>query len=732
MNTPKGNMKGFIFTLDAIFALVVASVGVSILLYVNFVGAVAYTSSVSQALGILQSMLKTTPGSIAGGSLYASYLSTSSNGSTYTWPQFGHDAALSSSTGYSLQQPYLLYTWNAPSPAVILPVVSINTGFVALAAGSKIYLLNATTGKSKTSFPSGSPSNVVGAPAVYGSMFFYGNATNTVRGVNVYNTMVQWNFTATNSITTPIEIENNYVAFGTKNAVYFLNPSNGSIAAYINLGVQAQVPAYVDGEYLVSTTSQTVQNYLYSYVPVIGSNVPASVWNVPLAAAQTTAPSSINNTIAVGSGNYLYIVSPGGNVIYESGDLFSRIVGIGGYGSEYYVETVNKLYSFSLTGNQLSTLSTISDSQNSTPSAGPGVAYTMINGNSLIAYNTSLNGLMWNVTLPSNYLNTGYSQVALAYGNIYVTNGNTLYVFGTYKPQPGDSLLQTLATMYLTRQGDYSNILLQGLYNTSTTGIFINNTYAPTLGIATFNSAANSYVEQASGFGWSDNVLQRLTFSVWIYPTASNGVIVDQLGQPELGVGWHYSMLEMVNGNVMASVPKLPCISIGTVPLNSWSNIVLTWNDLNYDGYINGALGNSGVGSASVPVSNTVMYYPIGDGEALANSCGSGAYFSGGMLNYQIYNTSLSPQQVMQLYQGGALAIPNTTYLSLWLPLDGNSNEFSGASNLGVPYSMKYTAVPYVPRRFANSYQVSRAGTVLYLNVNGTIRSYNVSVVNWR
>ncbi len=50
------NFRGFIFTLDAIFSLIVASAAVSILLYVHFVTPIASQSPVMQAQGLLSSM----------------------------------------------------------------------------------------------------------------------------------------------------------------------------------------------------------------------------------------------------------------------------------------------------------------------------------------------------------------------------------------------------------------------------------------------------------------------------------------------------------------------------------------------------------------------------------------------------------------------------------------------------------------------------------------------------
>ena len=202
------NMKGFIFTLDAVFALVIAAIGTSILLYVNFTGIGVYGISASQAPAILQTMLKTNIASASSGSLYASYLASSAYGSTYPWRQLAHDGALSSSTGYSLQSPYLLYTFNAPSGQLILPAVAVDDGAVALAAASTIYILNSTSGKQQFSFSvgTGASANIVSSPAIYDGMVYYANKNNVVRGVNIYNGTLQWSFNASNSITTPMEI----------------------------------------------------------------------------------------------------------------------------------------------------------------------------------------------------------------------------------------------------------------------------------------------------------------------------------------------------------------------------------------------------------------------------------------------------------------------------------------------------------------------------------------------
>ncbi|MCL5099782.1 MAG: LamG domain-containing protein [Candidatus Marsarchaeota archaeon] len=63
-------MKGFIFTVDAIFSLIVATAAVSILLYMQFSAPQSFQAPSTLAQGLLQSMLRTTFGQVAqGGSI---------------------------------------------------------------------------------------------------------------------------------------------------------------------------------------------------------------------------------------------------------------------------------------------------------------------------------------------------------------------------------------------------------------------------------------------------------------------------------------------------------------------------------------------------------------------------------------------------------------------------------------------------------------------------------------
>jgi hypothetical protein len=491
----KGNLKGFIFTLDAIFSLVVSAVGISILLYANFANPGSFSAPGTQAYGTLQSMLQTSIGSVSKGSQYLGVLTQYSNISSANWPQYGHDSALSSSAPFSLVSPYLLYTYTLPSN--MLPGIAINGKFAYIASGNKIYVINATNGKPFESFPATSPSTIVSDPAVYRNTVFFANSTGFVNAVNVQNSLIGWNFSTGNAITTPLEIENNYLVFGTASGFYLINPLNGTMLAYANMQNSSETPAYASGEYVVSTGSSFRQNYLFSYA-LEGGNL-VQVWNAPLTSSKTTPPVFLNGTIAVGSGSYLYIFSAGGNQITNV-NLGAQVIGISGLGNNYYVQTAGSfhnsaIYKYSDVGGSLTSEYTQGINVNSTPTSTPSVVYISSGTNIFMGYSPNLQQLLWNIILPNNYSGSA-SNIELAYGNAYIVAGNTLYAFGTYKPQPNDNLLQMLSSMYLNGQGAPASIILANIYNSST-GIFINNSYAPDLSMANFNGQS-SYISVPS------------------------------------------------------------------------------------------------------------------------------------------------------------------------------------------------------------------------------------------
>jgi len=71
---------------------------------------------------------------------------------------------------------------------------------------------------------------------------------------------------------------------------------------------------------------------------------------------------------------------------------------------------------------------------------------------------------------------------------------------------------------------------------------------------------------------------------------------------------------------------------------------------------------------------------------------GAGYYFEGSLANFQVYNSLLSSQQVRQLYQQGISGVPlSANSLAVWYTLNGNSNDYSGNGNNGIPSAVPYT-----------------------------------------
>ncbi|MCL5239323.1 MAG: LamG domain-containing protein [Candidatus Marsarchaeota archaeon] len=69
-----------------------------------------------------------------------------------------------------------------------------------------------------------------------------------------------------------------------------------------------------------------------------------------------------------------------------------------------------------------------------------------------------------------------------------------------------------------------------------------------------------------------------------------------------------------------------------------------------------------------------------------------GGFFQGQISNVQIYNTSLSANEIQYLYTEGIGGVPVTLqYLVGWWPLNGNANDYSGNNNNGVPSGVTYT-----------------------------------------
>ncbi|BCS91212.1 MAG: hypothetical protein ARM1_0669 [Candidatus Micrarchaeota archaeon] len=209
--------------------------------------------------------------------------------------------------------------------------------------------------------------------------------------------------------------------------------------------------------------------------------------------------------------------------------------------------------------------------------------------------------------------------------------------------------------------------------------------------VASFNglSSENIQVKPSSSLDsiYSNN---KITVSAWIYQKQSNEceiAFVDSIPFYRFGVSGSWSpnrvMLELWN----TGLSQTNLFSSSTVPYNKWVNIVATYNGSYVSFYIDGVPAGSYQYNQQIDMSNGSITYL---GANPDSACDSG--FSGYIANIQLYNSSLSRQQIKQLYLEGISGAPvDKGSLVAWWPLDGSPNDYSGNENNGVAYNVSYS-----------------------------------------
>ncbi len=122
-----------------------------------------------------------------------------------------------------------------------------------------------------------------------------------------------------------------------------------------------------------------------------------------------------------------------------------------------------------------------------------------------------------------------------------------------------------------------------------------------------------------------------------------------------------------------------------TVPSSGWTFLTCTFTGSNLNGYVNSNLDPA---SLSLSGSQSTGNYNFNMG---ADSSGN-ERFTGEIANIQLYNTSLSANEILYLYDEGIGGAPiKLQNLVGWWPLNGNANDYSGNNNNGAPAGVTYT-----------------------------------------
>jgi hypothetical protein len=161
----------------------------------------------------------------------------------------------------------------------------------------------------------------------------------------------------------------------------------------------------------------------------------------------------------------------------------------------------------------------------------------------------------------------------------------------------------------------------------------------------------NDYILPTNGFG---NFLDTgLTYEVWARPiTSSNGVLLLETDQ-NLGLGWNDNQMAFVSNRINASVydgVTNPYINGPTFSVNTWYNIVMTYNNSNdlVSLYIDGDLYSTSTVNKLNPSST---YLSLGKpGIADAYLGGANGYFKGYIGAWRIWDGPLDSDQILLNY----------------------------------------------------------------------------------
>lgn len=206
--------------------------------------------------------------------------------------------------------------------------------------------------------------------------------------------------------------------------------------------------------------------------------------------------------------------------------------------------------------------------------------------------------------------------------------------------------------------------------------------------VAVFDGV-KSFVSIPNSAGLDAIAGNTVTISTWIRTSSLNNQIIFSTYDYNVESQGYQSYL--YNPGYAAGWDSYgPMTSSAQITDGAWHDFVITWNSGTSYIYVDGVeRGGPYTGRLIVPATYENQ---IGTQCASAGSTTCSFYFDGYISNVQVYNSSLSANDVMALYREGIGGVPiDPTHILAWWPLNGNTNDYSGNGNAGVAHSISYT-----------------------------------------
>ena len=761
-------MKAVVFTTDAIFALIVASVAVTILLYFTYTPQTPLQISYSKTQSILSTLISLKAGGIANGSAVAKAIVNQNSGGNNAWMQYGGNATKGASAPYGPVAPSVVFRTNTYSQALLGPVAGY--GNVYFGSGNRIYAINGTSGIQAWNASVGTAPNSL---ALYNNMLLYANTTNMTA---LYANTGKKSWSVTTASGNPLDcmyIGSNVYCFTdtggyewTTSWVSWIPPPPGTVAGgplscmYIGSNVYcftdtggyewttswvSWIPpppgttSTVSSQLLISNGQEVYGTKNNSVVGLYAANGGVA-WGSNNIGFVPVSLAAINGSIAAGSsagglgllngkGTLLWYNTPSNSVTTGIGTLGNLIAY--GSGSNACATYVNGTQAFCTsvgsnvvgvsatngkllyqTANSVYELSSSgSVAWSKAAASGIAVGYPVASNSVVYSGWSSGNLIAMGLTSGSAAWSTTIpygapSNMILAYGRLYAVSGNSMIAYGACYPNSQSSLLSTTANLYLNGDGSCGTALLNGLYPIYNYSLSINGSVVAGQRLASFNGISSYISTGTAGLPTGSSTDSGFA---WIYLTATPGsgsyAFIYSHGGPSHGAAIFVNSAD----HLWFGDPDVASFSSSlTVPLNTWTFVGYSYSSGSVTLYLDGQSQ-----SETFQTQNTgSTYSDIGiDGRDILD------YFKGSIADVQVYSTALNSSQISSLYSEGLWGGPlQKAGLVSWWPLDGDTNDYGGYNNTGYPINLGYRYSGYAPSSLKNSFEVSKSSSVLPLS----------------